>query len=137
MARKINIRPFPLAIQWSWLATLKAKEVPGTTTSEAPVPSQPMKTTAAQSSTSPVTPEHTKYCAICTPLGKIYPNKFPMSSGWDKDNEKERKDQNEGENHRDSKGKTPQSSPRFISTTTFTPQPFPNPPLNSSARGPA
>ena len=93
--QKIYIRPFPLATQWSWLATLKAKQVPGTTTSEAPVPSQPMKTATAQSSTSPVTPEHTKYCANCTLLGQICPNEFPMSLDWDdSDEEAERNDQN-------------------------------------------
>ena len=27
--------------------------------------------------TLPIPPEHNKYCAICTPLGKICPNEFP------------------------------------------------------------
>ena len=91
-----------------------------------------------QSPTSSISPntERTKYCAIFTPLGKICPTEFPMSSDWDEDDkEEERKDQNEGEGQTDSEGKTQKTSPRFLSATTFTPQP-PNPPSNSSARGP-
>ena len=34
--RMINVNPYHLATQWNWLATLKAKEVAGTTTCQAP-----------------------------------------------------------------------------------------------------
>ena len=79
--------PFPPATQWNWLATLKAKEVAGATTSQAPTPIQPMETPAAQSPTSPIPPEHTRYYATCTPLGKICPNNFPISLDWEEDDD--------------------------------------------------
>ena len=78
--RRINVSPLPEATQWNWLANLKAKEVAGTTTSQAPTPSHPVNTPTMQSPTSPIPLEHIKYCIICTPLGKICPNEFPMSS---------------------------------------------------------
>ena len=72
--RKINARPPPEATQWNWLANLrKAKDPAGITTSWAPAPSQPMDTPSTQSSTSPISPECTKYHTICTPVGKICP----------------------------------------------------------------
>ena len=123
--RKINVGPFPLAIQQNWLATLKAKEAEDTATSQTPTPSHPMEAPGIQPPISPIPPKHTKYCAICTPLGKICPNEFPMCLDWN-DNEEEdeeRKDQNKGEDQKDSEGKTSQTSPRFLSDTTFTPQP--------------
>ena len=95
--RKINVRPSPLAAQQNWLANLKAKEVVSATSSQAPTPSQPMDTQAPQCPTSPTPPstEHTKYCAICTPLGKIYPIEFPMSSDKDKDDQEEEEKRSE------------------------------------------
>ena len=107
---------------------LKAKEVEGATSSQAPTYCQPMNTPVAQSPTSPVPLEHTKYGAICTQLGKVCPNEFPMSSDCNEDDEEELKDQNKGKDQNSSEGKTPQT--RFSSVTTFTPQP-PNPPSNS------
>ena len=65
--RKVNVGPFPPATQQNWLANLKVKEVVSTTLSQAPTPSHTIER-PVQSPTSPVPPEHTKYCAICTPL---------------------------------------------------------------------
>ena len=31
----------------------------------------------------------TKYCAVCTPLGKLYPNKYPITLNWKEDLKKE------------------------------------------------
>ena len=95
--RQINVRPFPAATQQNWLATLKAKESGrcGATTSLVPTQaSQLVDTPSTLSPTSPVPPntENSKYCAICTPLGKICPSEFPMSLDWD-DDEEEGKDQ--------------------------------------------
>ena len=74
------------------LATLKAKEVAGT--GQAPAPSRPVEAPVTESPTSPIPPEHTKYYAICTPLGKICLNEYPMSLDWDEDLEEgERKNQ--------------------------------------------
>ena len=126
--RKINVRPLPEATQWKWLANLrKAKEVAGTTNSLAPTCSQPMNTPSMLSPTSPVPPikftEHTKYCAICALLGKIYLKEFPISLNWDNNDEEEGgKDQDKGEDQSDSEKKTPQTSPWSFVTTTLTPQ---------------
>ena len=55
------------------------------------IDNQPMETTATLYPTSPKSPmkiiKHSKYCAICTPLGKICLKEFPMSSDWDDDEE--------------------------------------------------
>ena len=54
-----------------------------------------------------------------------------MSLDQDKDLKEDKRENWEiGEGQMDSKGKTPQTIPRFSPVTTFTPQP-PNPPLNS------
>ena len=84
-----------------------------------------MEALVTQSPTSPIplNTEHTKYFAVYTPLGKMCLNEFPMSLDLDEDDKEERKDQNEGEDQKDSKGKTPQTSHSFLSATTFTPQP--------------
>ena len=59
-------------------------------------PSQPADAPANQSPNSPLSPD-TKYCAICTPLGKLCPNEFPVSLDWNEDlKEEERKDQDKG-----------------------------------------
>ena len=36
--------------------------------------------------------EHSKYYVICTPLGKICPKEFAMSSDWDEEEEDQAKD---------------------------------------------
>ena len=38
-----------------------------------------------------LTSEHTKYCAICTPLGKMCPNEYSMSLDWDEDLEEDKR----------------------------------------------
>ena len=69
----------------------------GTAVSQAPATSQPIEAPAAQCPTSPIPPD-TKYCAICTPMGKICPNEFPVSLDWDEDlKEEERKDNDKEE----------------------------------------
>ena len=37
--------------------------------------------------------EHTKYCAICTPLGKVCLKEFSMSLHWDNDKEEEEEEE--------------------------------------------
>ena len=39
--------------------------------------------------------EHSKYCVICTPLGKICPEEFAMSSDWDEEEEYNAKDKDQ------------------------------------------
>ena len=79
--------------------------------------SQVMNTPSTPTPTSPAIPakitEHSKYCAICTPLGKDCPEKIAMSSDWDEEegNTKE-KDQEQ-----------PHASPNFCKTLTKTLQP--------------
>ena len=121
--RKINVRPLCKATQQKWLATLIAKEAAGATTCQGPTQiSQPMDTPSILSPTSAVPPEHTKYCAICTQLGKICPKEFPMSLDWDDNDEEEGKDQNKGEDQNNTERKTSKTSPRFFAATTLTPQ---------------
>ena len=86
-----------------------------------PIPTQPAEAPAAQSHRTPQTPG-TRYCAICTPPGTICPNEYPMSSDWNEDLEEEERKNQEIKDHKDSEGKTPQNSPKFLSATTFTPQ---------------
>ena len=63
----------------------------------------------------------TKYCAICTPLRKISPNKYPMSLDWDEDlKEQERKNQ-EIEDQKKNDRKTPKTGLKSSSVDTFTP----------------
>ena len=127
--RKINVRLLPEATQQNWLATLgKAKDVAGATMSLAPTQtSQAMDTPPKLSPTSPVPSvkfiQHTQYCAMYTPLGKISLKEFPMSLDWDNDEVEEWKDHNKGEDQeKDSEKKTPQTNPRFFVATTLTPQ---------------
>ena len=94
--RKISVGLLHEATQWNWAASLgKAKDAAGITTSLAPIQtSQLMDTPSTLSPTSPNPPikssEHSNYCAICTPLGKICLKEFPMSSDWDYDEEEEK-----------------------------------------------
>ena len=101
----VNVGPLPKATQRNWLAMVKAKEVAGVTSSQDPMPSQPIEAPLTQSLTSPVPPEHTKYYAVCTPLGNICPKEYPMSLDLDEDlKDEDRKDHNE-EDQKDSEGK--------------------------------
>ena len=65
-----------------------------------PTPTQPAEVSAAQSPTLPIFPD-TKNCAVSTPLGKLSPNEYPISSDWDEDlrEEEERKDQDKEEDN--------------------------------------
>ena len=71
-SRKVNVGTYPPATQKNWLATIKAKEVEATASSQTPTPTQPAEAPVTQSPTSPLSPD-TKDCAICTTLGKICP----------------------------------------------------------------
>ena len=112
-----------------------------------PHPYPAVEALATESPTLPLSPD-TKYCAVCTPLGKLCPNKFPVSQGWEEDyEEEERKEQDKGEDNfsvyldwgadleeqdrknqelkhqKENEGKTPQNSPTFLLATIFTLQP--------------
>ena len=65
-------------MQRNWLAIGKAKEAEAT--KHAPTPVQPAKVSAVQSP---------KYCAICSPLGKLCPNEYPITADWQNDSKKE------------------------------------------------
>ena len=51
---------------------------------QAPTPTQPAKASTTQSP---------KYCAICTPLGKLCPSEYPITADWQDDSEKEEESQ--------------------------------------------
>ena len=58
-----------------------------------PFPPTPPSPTASTNAT-----EDSRYCAICTPLGKDCPGKLVMSSDWDEeDDNTKKKDQEEPE----------------------------------------
>ena len=87
-----------------------------------------MDTSSIPSPTSPVVPakitEHSKYCAICTPLGKICLEEFAISSDLDEDEEEQAKDKDKDNNQDQS-----QASPIFSTVITITlksPKPFIN-----------
>ena len=102
------------------------QDAEGITTSLAPTQmNQAMDTPSAISHSSPRPPmkltEHSKYSAICTSLGKIYPTELPMSLDWDGDEEEEKGDQEIGENQdKDSEKKTLQTNSIFFVKTTLT-----------------
>ena len=105
----------------NWLTTITAKEVAATASSQAPP--------GTQSHISPLSPD-TKYCAICSPLGKICPNKYPMSLDWDEDlKEQERKNQ-EIEDQKDNDRKPPKQAPNLHQLIPLLLSP-PNPPAKS------
>ena len=56
---------------------------------------------------------HSKYCAICMPLGKICPEEFAMSSYWDEEEDQAK--------HKDQK--QPQTNTSFFTMKTKTLQP--------------
>ena len=64
-----------------------------------------MNTSSMPSPTPPAAPskiiEHSKYCAICTPPGKICLEEFAQSSDWDEDEEDlaKDKDKDNDQNH--------------------------------------
>ena len=59
--------------------------------------------------------KHSKYCTICTPLGRICPKEFAMSSDWNEDDD-QAKDKEKDQ-------KQLQTSPKFFETLTKTLQP--------------
>ena len=66
--------------------------------------------------------EHSKYCAICTPLGKICPEDCAMSSDWAEDEEDQTKHKDKDNNQNQS-----QTSPSFSIAMIITlkpPKPF-------------
>ena len=67
--RKVNVGPYPPAMQRNWLTTFKAKEAEATASNQALTLTQPAEAPAIHSPTSPLSPD-IKYCAIYTPLGK-------------------------------------------------------------------
>ena len=66
----------------NWLTTVKAKEAE--TTNQTPTPTQP--TTASVTQSSDI--QSPKYCAICSPLGKLCPNEHPITANWPDDSKK-------------------------------------------------
>ena len=71
-------------MQRNWLATVKAKEREAAAASQAPIPTQPAEVPATQFTTS-LSPPKAQSCAVCTPLGKLYPNECPITTNWDED----------------------------------------------------
>ena len=114
---------------------LKAKEAESSTPSQAPAPSQSVNTPVVQCSTSPIPLEHTKYYVICTPLGNICPNEYPMCSDWNKDLKEEDRKNQEIENQMTVKGRHLKQAPNSHWLLPLL-LGHPNPPLNSYARGP-
>ena len=80
-------------------AALRAKELEAAGSRQGPAHTQPADAPANQSSNSLLSPKE-KYCAICTPLGKLHPNEFPGSQEWDEDSkEKEGNGQDKGKDN--------------------------------------
>ena len=77
-----------------------------------------MDTHSISSPISPAAPvkisEHSKYCAICTPLGKICLEEFAMSLDWDEDEEDQTKNKN-----KDNDQKQFQTNPYFSTVMTI------------------
>ena len=121
------------APQQNWASTFgKTKDMAGVTTSLASIQgSQLMDMPSMPSPTSTKAPikftEHSRYCAICTSLGKTSPTEFVMASDWDGDKEEE--DQVKGEDKdKANDQKVPQTNPRFFAVMTTTLKP-PKPPI--------
>ena len=92
----MNVETLPKAKQRTCLTTFKIKEAEATISTHFPAPSQPADAPADESSNSPLSLD-TKYCALCTPLGKLCPNEFPVSQDWEEDSkEEEGNDQDKG-----------------------------------------
>ena len=88
----MNVGPLSKAKPRTWLATLRKR-----TAASRKALTKPAKAQANQSSNSSLSPEE-KYCAICTPLGKLCPNEFPESQDWE-DSEEEGNNQGKGEDN--------------------------------------
>ena len=63
---------------------------------QAPTPTQPATASAAVLATqSPAAQssyiQSPKYCAICSPLGKLCPNEYPITADWPDDSEEGKK----------------------------------------------
>ena len=84
----MNVRPFSEAMQRNWLTTVKAKETEAAASNQAPTPTQPAEAPATQSPNLSLSP-NTKYCAVCTPLGKLCPNEYPLTLDWEDNLEEE------------------------------------------------
>ena len=120
--RKINVRKLPKATQLNWKSSISkcltqgAKDaVQNTSTSLAPIQgSQLIDTPSTPSPTSPAGPakitEHSKYCAICTQLGKVCPEDFAMLSDWDEEDDQAK--------DKDKDQKQPKTNPSFSTTMT-------------------
>ena len=76
----MNVGALSKAKPRTWLTTLRAKEAEATASRQAPAPTQPADAQADQSPNSPLSPE-IKYCAVCSPLGRLCSNEFPCDFG--------------------------------------------------------
>ena len=82
-------------MQRNWLCNSQGKKVEAAASSQTPTPTQPAEAPATQSPIVPLSPD-TKYCAVCTPLGKLCPNEYPITLDWKEDLGKE---EEEGKDH--------------------------------------
>ena len=129
-ARKINVKTLPEVTQQNWASTI------GRSLSKKPRMqhkehqsawpliwgSQLMGTPSMLSPISPKAPikftEHSRYCAICTPLRKSCQKEFPMSLDWDDDEEEKDQVKHEDKN-KGNEQKPPQTNPRFFAVMTI------------------
>ena len=75
---------------------MRAKELEATASRQAP--SKLARTSANKYPNLSLFPED-KYCAICTPLGKLCHRKFPGSQDWEDSKEDKGNDQGKGEDN--------------------------------------
>ena len=73
--RKINVGYHPNFMQRNWLTMVRAKEAEAA--KQAPTPAQPVMASAKESAAESLAIQSPKYCAICTPLGKLFPVNIP------------------------------------------------------------
>ena len=85
--RTVNVGPLSKAKPRTWLATLRAKEL------EAVAFWQASTKLARASANKSFLSHEDKYCAICTPLGKLCSNEFPGSQDSEDSKEEEGNDQ--------------------------------------------
>ena len=107
----------------------QVKEAEAAASSQASTPTQLAEAPATQSPSSPLSPD-TKYCIICTILGKICPNEYPMSSDWDKDLKEQEWKNQEAEDQKAMRGRHPKQALNLHHLIPLFPNP-PNPQLNS------
>ena len=118
--RWVNVGPLPEATQQNWASTLgKADDAAGMITSLAPIQGSYLMDTSSMAS--PISPvahaiitEHSKYCVICTPLGKICLEEFAMSLDWDNDEDQAKN------NNKDNNQNHSQNQPSFSTVMTIT-----------------